>query len=44
MTSRAAETAGKRLAGERVSRTRALYTAAVVGIGAAALTYKLLRD
>jgi hypothetical protein len=44
MTSTAAETAGKRLAGERVSRTRALYTAAVVGIGAAALTYKLLRD
>jgi len=44
MTSTAAETAGRRLAGERVSRTRALFTAAVVGVGAAALTYKLLRD
>jgi hypothetical protein len=44
MSSRAAETAGRRLAGERASRTQALFTAAVVGIGAAALTYKLLRD
>ena len=44
MTSVAAETAGKRLAGERVSRPRALITAGVVGFGTAVLTYKLLRD
>src|SRR5204863_7412168 len=44
MTSHAAETAGKRLAGERVSRTRALIAAGVAGVGAATLVYKLLRD
>ena len=44
MSSQAAETAGRRLAGERVSRARALLAAGVVGVGAAALTYKLLRD
>ena len=44
MTSYAAETAGRRLAGESVSRTRAMIAAGVVGIGAAVLTYKLLRD
>jgi hypothetical protein len=44
MTSHAAETAGRRLAGERPSRTRAVIAAGVVGVGAAVLTYKLLRD
>jgi hypothetical protein len=44
MTSVAAESAGTRLAGEPVSRTRALVTAGVVGLGPAVLTYKLLRD
>ncbi|HEY2219505.1 MAG TPA: hypothetical protein VGH35_09200 [Gaiellaceae bacterium] len=44
MTSHAAETAGRRLAGERVSRTRALIAAGVAGVGAATLVYKLLRD
>lgn len=43
MTSHAAETAGRRVAGERASRTRALMAAGVVGVGAAVLTYKLLR-
>ena len=44
MTSYAAETAGKRLAGERASPTRALITAGVAGVGTAVLVYKLLRD
>jgi hypothetical protein len=44
MTSYAAETAGRRLAGERASRTRALVTAGAVGVGTAVLVYKLLRD
>jgi hypothetical protein len=44
MTSYAAETAGKRLAGERVSRARALLVAGGAGVGTAVLVYKLLRD
>ena len=44
MTSQVAETAGRRLAGERVSRARALLTAGVVGVGAATLVYKVLRS
>ena len=44
MTSYAAETAGKRLAGKRAWRTRALVTAGVAGVGTAVLVYKLLRD
>ena len=40
----AAETVGERLTGEQPGRMRALFTAALVGAGAAALTYKLLRS
>jgi len=39
-----AEAAGKRVRGDRVSRTTALLAAAVVGVGAAVATYKLLRS
>lgn len=44
MTETVADTAATRLAGERPSRTRALITATVVGVGAAVVTYKLLRS
>ena len=37
------ETAAARARGEPVTRGRALLTAAVVGVGAGVLTYKLLR-
>jgi hypothetical protein len=40
----AAETVGKRLAGERPGRFRSLLIATGVGVGAAVLTYKLLRS
>ena len=40
----AAKTAGKRLAGEQPSRTRAFLTASVVALTAGVLTYKLLRS
>jgi hypothetical protein len=40
----AAETVGKRLAGERPGRFRALVIATGVGVGTAVLTYKLLRS
>ncbi len=43
MTQTVADTAAERLAGEQPSRTRALVTAAFVGVGAAVVTYKLLR-
>jgi hypothetical protein len=43
-TSSAAETVGKRLAGERPGRMRALLVAAMVGVGTAAISYKLLRS
>jgi hypothetical protein len=43
MTSQAAETAGRRLAGEEISRSRALVAAGVAGFGTAVLVYKLLR-
>jgi hypothetical protein len=39
----AAETMG-RLAGERPGRLRSLLVAAMVGVGSATLTYKLLRS
>jgi hypothetical protein len=44
MASLATETAAKRLAGERPSRTRAFLAASVVAVGAGVLTYKLLRS
>jgi 2-methylcitrate dehydratase PrpD len=44
MASSAAETVGERLAGERPGRMRSLLTATVVGVAAAAVTYKLLRS
>lgn len=40
----AAETVGKRIAGERPGRARALMVATMVGFGAATMTYKLLRN
>ncbi|HET7454934.1 MAG TPA: hypothetical protein VFJ76_05380 [Solirubrobacterales bacterium] len=39
-----AEAAGKRVGGGRVSRPKALLASAVVGVGAAVATYKLLRS
>jgi hypothetical protein len=44
MASSAAETVGERLAGERPGRMRSLVTAAIVGVTAATVTYKLLRS
>jgi hypothetical protein len=44
MTERVVETAAARLAGERPSRARALVAATFVGLGAAVVTYKLLRS
>jgi hypothetical protein len=44
MASMAAKTAGKKLAGEQPSRTRAFLAASVVAVGAGVLTYKLLRS
>jgi len=44
MTSFAAETAGRKLAGESPSRLRAFATACVAGVAAAAVVYKLLRS
>jgi len=44
VTAVAAEAVGERLAGERVSRGRALVAAATAGVGAAVLVYKLLRS
>jgi hypothetical protein len=35
---------GERAAGRRPSRTRALFTAAVVGAGTAVITYRILRS
>jgi hypothetical protein len=40
----AAETVGKRLAGERPGRFRSLLVATGVGVGTAVLAYKLLRS
>jgi hypothetical protein len=40
----ATQTAAKRLAGERPSRTRAFLAAVVAAAGAGVLTYKLLRS
>ena len=40
----AAETVGKRLAGEQPGRFRSLLVATGVGVGAAVLAYKLLRS
>jgi hypothetical protein len=40
----AAETVGKRLAGERPGRFRSLLIATGVGVGTAVMTYKLLRS
>jgi hypothetical protein len=44
MAAVAAEAVGERLAGERVSRGRALVAAATAGFAAAVLVYKLLRS
>lgn len=44
MTSLAAETAGRRLGGERPSRIRAFATAAVAAVGVGVVVYKLLRS
>jgi hypothetical protein len=44
MASMAAETVGRRLAGERQSRTRAFVTACAAAVGAGVLVYKLLRS
>ena len=41
--SSAAETIGARVAGERPSRPRALFTAATAGLAAGYLTYRFLR-
>jgi hypothetical protein len=41
---KAVETGAKRALGGGVSRTSALFASAVVGVGAAVLTYKLLRS
>lgn len=38
------EALGDRLAGRRVSRTRAIFVAAVAAVGAGAAVYKLLRS
>jgi hypothetical protein len=38
-----ADTVGRRLGGERPSRTRALTVAAISGVAVGALVYKLLR-
>ena len=43
-TERVKEAAKDRVAGDRLSPPRALLTALVVGIAAAAVTYKLLRS
>ena len=40
----AAETVGRRIAGEQPGRMRALMVATAVGFGAATVTYKLLRS
>ena len=40
----AAETMGRKLAGERPGRLRSLLVAAMIGVGSATLTYKLLRS
>ncbi len=39
-----AETAGKRVAGASVSRSKALLAAVIVGVGAAVAAYKFLRS
>lgn len=39
-----AEAAGKRVGGSPVSRPKALLASAIVGVGAAVATYKLLRS
>lgn len=44
MTSLAAEAAGERLAGRRPSRLRAGLAAAVAGVAAATLVYRVLRS
>ncbi len=44
MTGVAADAVAERLGGDRPSRGKALLTAGVAGIGAAMLTYKLLRS
>jgi hypothetical protein len=44
VTSFAAETAGKRLAGERPSAMQAFAVACVTAVAAGALTYKILRS
>ena len=44
MTEIAVEAVGERLAGEHVSRGRALVAAVTAGFGAAVLVYKLLRS
>lgn len=44
MTSLAAETAVKKLAGERPGRTRAFAVACVTALGVGTLVYKLLRS
>ena len=44
MTSMAAEAAARRIAGERVSRPRALLAACVAAAGAGVVVYKLLRS
>jgi hypothetical protein len=44
VTSVAADAAGRRLAGERVSRGRAFVVAVIAGAGAGVLVYKLLRS
>jgi hypothetical protein len=44
MAETVADTAATRLRGEQPSRTRALIAAAFVGVGAAVVTYKLLRS
>jgi len=44
VTSFVAETAEKRLAGERPSRTRAFLVASMAAVGAGALIYRVLRS
>jgi hypothetical protein len=44
MSQHIAETAGRRIAGQRASLPQALFASVVIGITAGALTYRFLRS
>ena len=44
MTALAAETVGRRMAGERPSRTRALVVACIAAVATGTMVYRLLRS